>query len=93
VRGLLEARAHNVLYMLGESPTMVVKNQMGGKKQIATTGKIARVIHTKPTGAFFAKSRLNLDEFYEVEHTETDEDLLKHTTNPTLIKLFDDIYR
>lgn len=92
VRGLIEARAHNVLYMIGENPTIPVK--AGGRtKYMATGGKIDRVIYTKPTGKFFAKSRVNLDSSYVISHSETDEELLKNRTNPTLIKLWQDIYK
>lgn len=93
VRGLLEARAHNVLYMRGENPTAVVKGAGGRNKQVATSGMISRIIYTKPAGTFFAKSRVNLDHFYEIEHSETEEELLKERSNPSLIKLFQDIYK
>jgi len=93
VRGLLEARAHNVLYIRGEDPTRTVKGVMGGVKQIATSGKINRVIYTKPQGTFFAKSRVNAEPYYEIEPTETEEDLLNNKTNETLIQLFTDLYK
>jgi len=48
VRGLLEARAHNVFFIQGENPTTVVKGAGGKNKQIATSGQISRVIYTKP---------------------------------------------
>jgi len=92
VRGLLEARAHNVFFIQGENPTTVVKGAGGKNKQIATSGQISRVIYTKPAGTFFAKSRVNLDLFYEIEPSDTEEELLKNRSNPTLIKLWSDVY-
>lgn len=92
VRGLLEARAHNVFYIRGIEPTRIVKGAMGGTKTVATSGKINRIIYTKPQGTFFAKSRVNLEPFYEIEPSDSEEELLTERTNPTLIKLFTDLY-
>ena len=93
VVGLLEARAHNVFFIQGENPTTVVKGAGGKNKQVATSGAISRVIYTKPAGTFFAKSRVNLEHFYEIDASDTEEDLLKHRANPSLIKLWEDVYK
>jgi len=93
VRALLEARAHNVLYMRGENPTKSVKGAGDRNKIVALSGDISRVIYTKPSGTFFAKSRANMDYFYEIENTASEEALLKDRSNPTLIKLFQDLYK
>lgn len=94
VMGLIEARAHNVLYMRGEDNVMTEKRGVNTQnKKYATGGLTKRVIYTKPHGDFFAKSRVNMDEYYEIEQSDTEEDLLKNRTNPTAIKLFEDLYR
>ena len=68
--GLIEARAHNVFYMVNEAPTINVKNNFGTTKKVATAGDVTRGIYTKPTGTFFAKSRVNLDEYYQYQYLE-----------------------
>jgi hypothetical protein len=93
VRGLIEARAHNVLYMRGENPTINVKANFGVTKTNATSGSIKRIIYTKPAGTFFAKSRVNAAEYYEIEHSNTEEELLKDRSNQSLKKLFEDLYK
>jgi hypothetical protein len=93
VRGLLEARAHNVLYMRSETITRKVKGAMGNEKIIGSESNIKRIIYTKPHGTFFAKSRGELEPVYEIENTENSTDLLKNKTNETLIKLFADIHK
>lgn len=92
VRGLLEARAHNVLYMRSETTTRKIKGAMGNEKTISSESDIKRMIYTKPMGTFFAKSRGDLDEVYQIENTENVTDLLKNKTNETLTKLFNDIH-
>jgi len=96
VQGLLEARAHNVLYVKGEDQIIADKrgivNKDGPVKKYATSGATRRVVYTKPRGDFFAKSRVNMEEYYEIEQSETEEELLHKRTNPTLIQLFKDLY-
>ena len=91
VRGLLEARAHNVLYMRSETITRKVKGAMGNDKIIGSESAVKRVIYTKPKGTFFAKSRGEMEERYEIENTTDVNELLRKRTNPDLIKLFNDI--
>jgi hypothetical protein len=97
VMGLLEARAHNVLYVRGEDQIIADKrgivNKDGPVKKYATSGATRRVVYTKPRGDFFAKSRVNMEEYYEIEQSETEEELLHKRTNPTLIQLFTDLYK
>jgi len=95
VQGLIEARAHNVFYMREEALAIADKrgivNANGPTKKYATSGATRRIIYTKPRGEFFAKSRANLEEFYEIENSETEEELLKNRTNQSIIKLFEDM--
>lgn len=93
VRGLIEARAHNVFYMVNESPTMNVKNNFGVTKKIATSGNVSRVIYTKPAGNFFAKSRVNLDDYYPIIDSGSEEELLKDRTNPDMVRFWSDVYK
>jgi len=96
VRELLEARAHNVLYMRGVDNTADEKRgiaQKGVTKKYATGSRQTRIIYTKPRGEFFAKSRVNIEDSYIVEESDTEEDLLKTRNNETLIQLFSDLYR
>jgi hypothetical protein len=92
VRGLLEARAHNVLYLRSETITRKVTGPMGDKKIIGSESDIKRFIYTKPSGTFFAKSRGELEQVYEIDNTPSITELLKEKTNPTLIKLFKDLH-
>ena len=93
VRALLEARAHNVLYMRSEPPTRKAKDAMGQEKLIATGGAPKRIIYTKPHGSFFAKCRVNMEPYYEIESSDTEEDLLKHRNNADMIKFWQDLYK
>jgi hypothetical protein len=93
VRGLLEARAHNVLYLRSETRTRSVTGALGVKKIIGAETGVKRVIYTKETGTYFAKSRGDLEESYEIDQTESATDLLKKQSNESIIKLWADIYQ
>jgi len=95
VQGLIEARAHNVFYMREEALAIADKrgivNKDGPTKKYATSGATRRIIYTKPRGEFFSKSRANLEDFYEIDNSDTEDELLKNRTNQSIIKLFEDI--
>lgn len=89
----LEARAHNVLRMTNEISTVKVKNNFGTVKQIASQGNISRSIYTQPKGNYFAGSRADLDDRYDICDSDNDKDLLHLRNNPDIIRLWNDIYR
>ena len=93
VMGLLEARAHNVFYMTNEASVITVKDNFGQKKKIAAAGNVNRTIYTKPSGQFFAKSRVNLDDHYDISDSGSEEELLKDLSNPDIIRFWSDVYR
>jgi hypothetical protein len=92
VTGLIEARCHNMFYMTNESATSKVKDKFGQSKIIAT-GSITRTIYTKPSGQFFAKSRVNLEEYYDIGNSSTEEDLLHLRNNQEIIDFWESVYR
>lgn len=92
-RTLLESRAHNVFFMRCEDRTRAITGPMGVKKTIATSGGISRVIYTKATSEFFAKTKIDLPSAIEIEETETENELIKELSNTTLKNLFDEIYK
>ena len=93
VAGLLEARFHNVLYLRSESRTRKVKGVMGQEKTIATESEVKRVIYTKESGTYYAKSRFDLEEVYEIESMPDATELIKKRSNESIIKLWNDIYK
>jgi len=97
VVGLLEARCHNVFYLKGEDMVIADKRGIvskdGPTKKYATSGNTKRIIYTKPRGEAFAKSRVNMEEYYEIEESETEEELLEKRTNESIIKFWNDVYR
>lgn len=92
VRKLIEAKADNVFYIVSECPTMIAKDKFGTKKKIATKADVKRIIYTKETGNFFAKSRVNMELFYEIENTMNENDLLKLRNNKSIINFWADAY-
>lgn len=94
VMGLLEARCHNMFYLRGEDQVVTDKRGVAQQgKKYATSGLTKRIIYTKSRGDFFAKSRVNMEEYYEIDNSETEEDLLQNRTNETLIKFWQDVYK
>ena len=93
VRGLMEARAHNVFYMEEGIPTSTVKGNFGGDKKVATSGESKRIIYTKPSGTFFAKSRVDMDKVYIINKSPTETELLHDKTNESLINFWADVYK
>jgi hypothetical protein len=93
VRALIEARAHNVLYLRSEPQTRKAKDAMGQEKLIATGGTPKRILYTKPQGNFFAKCRVNMEQYYEIENSDTEESLLKDKTNESIQLIFEHLYR
>jgi hypothetical protein len=93
VRALLEARAHNVLYLKLEPQTRKAKDSMGQEKLIATGGAPKRIIYTKPHSSFFAKCRVNMEPFYEIESSDNEEDLFKNKINQDIINFWNELYR
>jgi len=71
VQSLLEARAHNVLYIKSETQTKKTTGALGVEKTIAVRGVIKRTVYTKQSGLYFAKSRADLDDFYEISDKES----------------------
>jgi hypothetical protein len=98
VRALLEARCHNVIYLRGEDKKAQEKRGL-----MATEGKSGRkyalgqptqrMLYTQAQGNFFAKSRANLENCYEIEESENETDLLKNKSNPSIIKFFEELYK
>ena len=70
VAALLEARAHNIFYLKGETQTRKVKGPLGQDKVIATAG-LKRTLFTKESGTFYAKSRFDIEEYYEIGDDES----------------------
>lgn len=93
VRGFFEARAHNVFYLRAEDSTLNVKGAMGQTRKIASNRGIERVLYTKPTSEFFAKSRVNMAPSYVLDHSETEEELLHKRSNQSIINIFEELYK
>jgi hypothetical protein len=87
VKGLLEAKANNILYLRTEASVRKTSNTMQEKSRMATMTPISRVIYTRQTGLFFAKTKSNLPDYIEVEQSNSFDDLA-NLKNQTLINLF-----
>jgi AAA domain len=92
VVSLLEARAHNVLYLKAETQTRKIKGALGVEKTIGSIGNVKRMVYTRQTGLYFAKSRGNMQEAYEITETDDPVELLKDRSNESIIKLWADVY-
>lgn len=91
-RGFFEARAHNVFYLRTEDSTITVKGAMGQTRKIASTRGIERVLYTKPTSEFFAKSNREMAPSYVIDHSSEDE-LLHKRSNQSIINIFEELYK
>jgi hypothetical protein len=92
VKGLLEAKANNILYLRTEANVRKSSNAMQEKSRMATLAPISRVIYTRQTGLFFAKTKSALPDYIEVEQSENFDDLAS-LKNPTLKYLFEELYK
>jgi len=92
-REMIEARAHGVYYVTAEIPTISTKNSFGVSKKIGSSGNVSRVIYTRATGAYFAKTRASVDEFYDIDDSPNEEELLEKKTNKSIIKFWSDVFK
>jgi len=91
-RTLFESRAHNVLLMACEDVVIDRTSSMGVKRKMASGMPTKRIIYTKQTSAFFAKTKSTIEKSIIVEESENEHELLKELSNQTLMQLFIDLY-
>ena len=91
-RTLFESRAHDVLLMTCDDVVVERTSSMGVKRKIASGMPTQRVIHTKQTSAFFAKTKSAIEKSIIVEESENEYELLHELSNPTYKQLFIDLY-
>ena len=91
-RTLFESRAHNVLLMTCEDVVVDRTSSMGVKRKMASGLPTNRIIYTKQTSAFFAKTKSAIEKSIIVEESENEHELLHELSNPTYKQLFIDLY-
>ena len=92
-RELLEARANNIFYVRDEPIVREDKRGMtpqAGKKYMSGAGR--KVLYTRPKDNFFAKTRLDLADSYELERSENIHNLLHEKDNQSIINFWRDYY-
>jgi hypothetical protein len=87
----------NVFYLKGEDMVIADKRGIvskdGPTKKYATTGNTKRIIYAKPRGEAFAKSRPGMNDYYEIENSESEEELLQKRSNESIIQFWNDVYK
>jgi len=93
-RELIEARANNVFYVKNQPTTQDDKRGLGldsKKKYITSAGK--KVIYTRPREDFFAKCRLDMQDSYPIDKSDSIHELLTLKNNESIIEFWRDFYQ